>query len=72
MHRISTSLTKIFPFRVFPISNFKKTLGRKTSEEDSSKINSRVVWSFEDHYDASGDLLNIKKKIYNNNNKLQK
>lgn len=72
MQRISNTLTQIFPFRVFPTSNFKKTLGRWSNEQDNSKINTRIDWSNEDHCGACGDLLNIKKQNLHNTEKLQK
>jgi ubiquitin len=51
----SQALKEVLPFRVFPTTDFKKTLGRWCTEIDDKKIHNRADWANEDHCGACGN-----------------
>lgn len=56
-HRAALKLNKIFPFKVFPMTDFSKTLGRWSTNNTKEQTDHRIDWSNEDHCGACGDLI---------------
>ena len=69
MHSISVNiLRRVFPFKVFPLSDFNKRLGRWSINHTKEQTDHIVDWSNEDHCGACGELIkkSVRSTEYNN------
>ena len=56
MHSISINkLRRVFPFKVFPLSDFNKRLGRWSINHTKEQTDHIVDWSNEDHCGPCGE-----------------